>query len=1157
MIALLLASLFAKGQEFGNFREKQLEAVSDTLHPDTLSLVPGSVSITDSSQRNLTNHYAIDHAASLLMLKKEYRDSLYSGPLIIRYRTLPYDLSKEFHNKDASWLSVKTEEPVNPFVYKTDKNQGSILDFDNLNKSGSISRGISFGNNQDMVVNSNFNLQLSGKLSREIDVVAAITDNNIPIQPEGNTQQLQEFDKVFIKLSARNNELTVGDYDLASPGSHFMNFFKKAQGAEFKSRFDIMNKKRTYTRGHMKVRGAAALSRGKFARNKFNGNEGNQGPYKLEGNEGETFIIILAGSEKVYIDGRLLRRGESKDYTINYNTGEITFTPNILITKDKRIVAEFEYSDKSYARAMFFVNNEYKNKNLHIRINGFSESDLKNQSLDQELTAGQKEILRKAGDSTGDAFVYNIDSTGFAGDEVRYMLVDTLVNGILYDSVLVHSDNPGKAIYKAGFSNVGAGKGNYVLVKSDANGRVFEWKAPVNGVLQGSHEPVQLLVPPRKKQMLTTSMELQLPGNAQVLTEFAVSNHDVNTFSDKDKGDNTGFALRTLLDKTWRLGRSDTTWTLNTGIFYEWTGHRFQYIEPYRPVEFERDWNVEDNGKETENHAGLHAHLRHPQKGSLKYELLTLLRSNGYKGLKNDISGGVKAGKMNVDFSGSYLNTSNRKLTSDFLRHRIDISRRVKKIRIGLRDDQEYNILHRKETDSITLNSYSYFEWGGYIANADSGHTNYEIFYNQRYDKAPRNNQLRNSTKAEELGFKADFEKNRNNRLNISGTYRSLHVYDSLTAAREPENTLIGRIEHFLRIGKGILTMNTYYEIGSGLEEKQEFSYLKVPTGEGIYTWIDYNGDNIQQLNEFEIAPFRDEANYIRIYSQSNDYIKAYYNQFSESILLNPATVWSVEEGIKKFISRFSNQLSFHISHKTSENDPAKAYNPFINERSLNDSLLLSLSSSFRNTLYYNRNNPTFGADLSIQSNRNKNLLVNGFETRDIQMQKINLRWNFFKGFSMILGGETGNRKSFSQFFSARNYHIKYYRIEPTLSYQPGPELKIDINYVHTNKENVQDHSGVKAIVHEAGIALSYKIVNRGSLQAGANYINVHYNDKMGTPLAFEMLDGFQPGRNGTWNLVFQQNISGHLQVSLQYNGRKSPEIQTVHLGSIQLRAYF
>src|SRR5690606_15485840 len=149
---------------------------------------------------------------------------------------------------------------------------------DGLNKNGNISRGISIGNNQDMVVNSNLNLQVSGKLSPEIDILMAATDNNIPFQADGTTAQLQEFDKVFIQLSNQNNRLIVGDYQLSRPeNSYFMNFYKRAQGfsAENSTKDTLGGKSVKFKTGM-----AGAVSKGKFARQIFFGIENNQGPYR-------------------------------------------------------------------------------------------------------------------------------------------------------------------------------------------------------------------------------------------------------------------------------------------------------------------------------------------------------------------------------------------------------------------------------------------------------------------------------------------------------------------------------------------------------------------------------------------------------------------------------------------------------------------------------------------------------------------------------------------------------------------------------------------------------------------------------------------------------------------------------------------------------------
>lgn len=97
-----------------------------------------------------------------------------------------------------------------------------------LMSSGSLSRRIMLGNNQDMALQSNLNLQLSGYLSENLSILANITDKNIPIQPEGNTRQIQEFDKIFIQMKYKEKvSLWAGDIESNSEGTHFMRFTKK------------------------------------------------------------------------------------------------------------------------------------------------------------------------------------------------------------------------------------------------------------------------------------------------------------------------------------------------------------------------------------------------------------------------------------------------------------------------------------------------------------------------------------------------------------------------------------------------------------------------------------------------------------------------------------------------------------------------------------------------------------------------------------------------------------------------------------------------------------------------------------------------------------------------------------------------------------------
>ncbi|MFC2101298.1 hypothetical protein ACFLRZ_05655, partial [Bacteroidota bacterium] len=587
-VLIIFGSGILTAQELNNFRVKKIRFDNDTLVLDTLSIIPETISISDTSGKIFNNeNFKFDYAKSYIIIKHDFLNE--NQILYITYRVFPYNFSEEFRHKEIRDIEPDEKGMYNPFLVQYTDQKEDIFSMKGLSKSGSISRGISFGNNQDVVVNSNFNLQLSGSLSEDVEILAAVTDNNIPIQPDGNTQQINEFDKVFIQLGFGKSKLTAGDFELKKPNSYFMNFYKKAQGGMYEGILNIDKKKES----SLNVEVAAAISKGKFARNIFSGVEGNQGPYKLTGSENESFIVILAGSEKVYIDGRQLDRGQEYDYVIDYNTAEITFTPKRLITKDKRIVVEFEYSDRRYARSLYFVGTEFSSKKLKMRLNAYSEQDLKNQSIQPELTDPQKTLLSNIGDSLNNAISPNIDSIGFTNDQVLYKMIDTLVNGLTFDSVFVYSTNPDSAFYSLGFTNVGKGNGFYNQIQSAANGRVFKWIAPDStGKLLGSYEPLMLLVTPQKKQMVTLAAEYSFSKNTKAFYEFAYSNTDINLFSERNGEDNQGYAMKFKFQNETNIGKSNSNpWKLRTESGYEMENKYFEPIEPFRTVEFNRDWN--------------------------------------------------------------------------------------------------------------------------------------------------------------------------------------------------------------------------------------------------------------------------------------------------------------------------------------------------------------------------------------------------------------------------------------------------------------------------------------------------------------------------------------------------------------------------------------
>lgn len=1165
---LLCAGAFAQA---GNSRTKQLIITSDTLRLDTLSLVPGSVQLLLPGGKVLdTSFYRIDYAEGQIIIdrRKMAQQKIPSDSLRTEYRTFPFLFTEETKHKDAQHVRADLSGRVNPFSYDIESKNDDIFKMDGLNKSGSISRGVTFGNNQDVVVNSNLNLQLSGHLSNNIDILMAATDNNIPVQPDGNTQRLQEFDKVFIQLSNANTKLIAGDFELGRPNSYFMNFNKKAQGLNFSTVLKTNpDEKDPEKRGLYATSLSAAVSRGKFARNQIQGIESNQGPYRLRGAENEPYIIVLSGTERVYIDGRLMERGQENDYVINYNTAEITFTAKQLITKDKRIVVEFQYSDKNYARSLVHFGNDYTQGRLKLHVNVYSEQDSKNQPLQQDLTDEQKRLLSRIGDTLSLAVTPSVDSVPFTNSEVLYRRVDTVIGSHVYKNVYVYSTSSDSAHFRVTFSNVGQGSGNYIQITSAANGKVFQWVAPdtVTQARRGSYEPVIQLVTPKKKQMLTVGAEYAINRYSKLTVEGAASNNDINTFSSADNSDDAGYAMKVNYDNARPLQvakDADSTkkpLLLITNLNYEYTQKNFSPIERYRSVEFERDWNRSATTIVADQHIiGAAVGLTKKGSGSISYRFNAFLEGNNYNATKNNASVLFAKKGFSLAYDGSLLNSESTTNTQ-FYRHKSNVSQTIRWITVGLKDEFEHNLFMRPGSDSLLANSYQFWDWQAYIQNADTTKNRYGINYEQRTDNAVRPlseaRKLSEAAFAESYGGFFDLVRNPNNQLKINAAYRRLQIRDTALTTQKPDNTLVARIEYNFRVWKGLISSNSYYEIGSGLEVKKEFSYIEVAPGQGVYTWIDYNHNNVKELNEFEIAAFPDQATYIKVYTPTSDYIKTYTNQFSQSLLLRPAALWSNKKGIKGLLAKLSNQASFRIDRKSTDSDLSEAYNPFAAET--NDTNLVTLNSSFRNTLFINQSGSVWGLDLTYQDLRNKALLVNGYDSRTDISKEARLRWNIIQQLNLNVDYTDGNKQSASQFFTTRDFSIHYFSAEPKVSYQPNTAFRATVSFKYTDKKNAGEYGGQRAKLQDYGGEIKYNVLNKGSLNLKADFIRISYNGEQNTSLAFEMLDALKIGKNVTWGAVYQRNLSNNLQLSLTYDGRKSEGTRIVHVGGAQVRAYF
>ena len=234
---------------------------------------------------------------------------------------------------------------------------------------------------------------------------------------------------------------------------------------------------------------------------------------------------------------------------------------------------------------------------------------------------------------------------------------------------------------------------------------------------------------------------------------------------------------------------------------------------------------------------------------------------------------------------------------------------------------------------------------------------------------------------------------------------------------------------------KGMVTGNLLYEVGSGQEQKKSYSYLQVPAGTGQYAWIDYNNDGIQQLNEFVLAQFPDQAKFIRIFTPTNEYIKANYNPFNYSILINPkAMIGSNAKGFDKFLSRMSFQSSLQLNQKQ-QADGLLQLNPF--QAPLNDTALITRAMAFLNTFSFNRSEAKWGFDINNSRNTSKSLLTYGYQTQTLNEWNLRGRWSLSRSFLLNLTFKKGLSQSVSNSkdFTNSNYSLDQFSLAPELSY--------------------------------------------------------------------------------------------------------------------------
>lgn len=542
---------------FSAHREITLETADSIELPDSF-LIEESETLFCDDDIVAKSAYSIDYNRGLLIIR-EFPDC---DSIRAVYSYLELGIPSRLRHRFPVGSGGQLYQSPSPT-----RNPGMFPEGSRLVHSGSLLRGIKIGSRRDASVESAFQLEAYGAIAEDIEISATLSDQDLPIQPEGTSEKIAQLDQVYIDVNAPHFGATFGDFTAEfSPQSEFTNYERRLSGVRLQGMSNLIT-------GEV----VGAVLEGIWATDEFSGTEGNQGPYSLNAG-GSSSIQVLAGTETVWLDGEKLRRGASNDYTIDYNLGQITFTNSRPIGAQSRIIVDFQYTDLEYRRSFYGLNGHINpHENITFYYSGMTELDDPNNPLNFDLSDEEEAILESAGDIADSAYMWGATLS----DSGDYALVDSATDSAHFEWI---GEDEGE--WEVVFANVGSGNGEYDYT----GGGVYEWV----GAGEGSYTPRRFLPIPVGQSIIDGRLVFTPLEGTTLSTEVAASNLDLNRSSNIGDNDNAGGAIDIKLDSNNELsiGGNDFGEVGITGK-YRRRESRFATIGRIEDAEYLRDWGLE------------------------------------------------------------------------------------------------------------------------------------------------------------------------------------------------------------------------------------------------------------------------------------------------------------------------------------------------------------------------------------------------------------------------------------------------------------------------------------------------------------------------------------------------------------------------------------
>ncbi len=1111
-------------------------------------LTNDSVALIEGKHFNLSDDNAsiIFYRKNILEIQREQFD------IFIQYKYLPLTLQLKYSNK-----ILETKPYVNDSRKKnilTSTSTYSNLFGSEIQKSGNISRGFTIGSHRDFTLSSGFRLQFSGKLSQDIDIVAALTDENTPIQPQGNTQTLQEFDNVFVEMKSKNYNATLGDFYYTIHDGEFAKANRKLQGAKLSGSFQNEDL-------HSSLIIVGAANRGKFSTNQFTGIDGVQGPYRLLGKNNERNIIVIAGTEKVFINGEVMTRGEQNDYSIDYGSGEIIFSSRRLITNASRITVDFEYTDRQYTRNYFSAASRNTISDaLSFNVIFFREGDNQDAPIDIELSESDKFALAKSGNTlaskSGVVFVGRDSITNIGKGD--YIKVDTLIAGIV-DSVYRFEPGISNALYNVSFSFVGNGKGDYS--RSGIGRYLFAGKK------NGQYLPIIILPAPQLHQIANVSSQYAISKQFIINAEFAGSSFDANRFSTIGDNNNAGNAMKLSMkysSEDVKIGNTSLG-ALDVSFSERFLDERFVPTERINEIEFTRKWNIDSTvstqalSEETREAA---ITMKPNSNVTIGGTIGSMKRGREFNSLREEITLQTKSDIFpTIDYRIENISSDDMlgRLKSSWLRQKGNTQYTIANLIPGFRFESEQKEVKNKDTDSLYGSSFSLYEVAPKIAVKQLYGITASSEFSWRKENVYSNGNVIPQSLAFTQTYEAGYKYGQKFSTSSSVILRKKEYEKIFQTNFSNQQTILVRSQSRYTPLAGGIDADVFYEVSTERTSRLERVFYKVRKGEGQYVWVDGNGNGKIDLNDerdFQLSRY--DGDYTMLSLQGDVLYPIIDLKTSSRLRVTPYKFFvQPSSWIEKAFTKISTETFVRIEEKSS--DP-QTQNIYLLKFShfLNRVTTLQGSQIIQHDIHVFENSADVSLRFRFLQRKGLGQYNSGLEENYYRERGMRIRFQLDEQMSDQIDVTNKQDNASASVALSRSRQIVSDGVANDFSYRPEQNIEIGFKLENSQADDYLFASPVTSNLNSQSIRTIFSF--QGSGQARIEIAReeiIVANKSANYIIPFELTGGRDEGKTFLMTSSLDYRIGSNVQVTFQYNGRVQQNKNTVHTGRMEIKAYF